>query len=91
MTTSTKVQQSHLSESKIQAKLIKKLEADGYYVLKLIKTNKSGIPDILALKKDQIPYFIEVKAKNGSPSVLQEYRIKELNDLGFKAEISYGH
>jgi len=30
-------------ESKIQAKLIKEYEAMGYYVIKLIKTNKNGI------------------------------------------------
>lgn len=78
-----------MSEASHQNKLIKSLEADGYYVIKLIKTNKNGIPDLLALKKGMEPYFIEVKGKNGNPSVLQEYRIKELNELGFKAELNY--
>lgn len=78
-----------MSEQSYQKKLIRQLESDGYYVLKLIKTNKNGIPDLLALKKGEDPHFIEVKGRNGSLSVLQEYRIKELKELGFKAELSY--
>ena len=38
-------------ESKIQARIIKRLEAQGYYVVKLILTNKNGIPDLLVLKE----------------------------------------
>jgi len=38
-----------MTEQQIQTKKIKELEADGYFVLKLIKTNKNGIPDVLAL------------------------------------------
>lgn len=78
-----------MSEQKYQSKLIKQLEADGYYVLKLIKTNKNGIPDLLALKRGCEPYFIEVKGAKGIPSVLQEYRIKELKEYGFKAEFKF--
>ena len=75
-------------ESKVQAKLIKKLESEGYYVLKLIKTNKNGIPDLLALKEKEI-YFIEVKAENGKLSKIQEYRLKELKEQGFKTDVYY--
>lgn len=77
-----------MTEAKYQKKLIQQLEKDGYYVLKLIKTNKNGIPDLLALKEKEI-YFIEVKGTGGTPSVLQEFRIKELKEHGFKAEIKY--
>ena len=78
-----------MSESSHQTKLIKKLESAGWYVLKLIQTNKNGIPDLLALKKGETPFFIEVKGVKGKPSKLQEYRINELNKLGFKAIINY--
>ncbi len=77
-----------MSEAKYQSKLIKELEKDGWYVLKLIKTNKSGIPDIVAIKPNEVQ-FIEVKGKKGVLSKLQEYRIKELNDLGIKATVNY--
>ena len=75
-----------MSESQYQKKLIKELEAEGYYVLKLIKTNKNGIPDIVALKPDDVK-FIEVKGKLTKVSELQKYRIKELKKLGFNATI----
>ena len=75
-----------MSEAKHQRKLIKKLEQQGYYVLKLISTNKTGIPDILALKPNDIK-FIEVKGKNTPVSELQKYRIKELINFGFDASI----
>ena len=77
------------SESQVQSKIIKDLESKGWYVLKLIKTNKNGICDILALKDNEI-YFIEVKRKDGRLSKLQEYRIKELKEKGFKVDVIYG-
>mgnify|MGYP003647742646 FL=1 len=75
-----------MSEAKYQSKLIKKYEAEGYYVIKLISTNKAGIPDIVALKPDDVK-FIEVKGKLTKVSPLQEYRIRELKKLGFDATI----
>lgn len=75
-------------ESKIQAKIIKKLEAEGYYVLKLMKTNKNGIPDILAIPRDSDVLFVEVKTPTGVVSPLQTHRIKELTNHGAKAIIA---
>ena len=66
-----------MSEKLYQAKIIKKLENRGWYVVKLIQTNKNGIPDLLAIKYGKA-IFIEVKAKNGKKSKLQEYRHQEL-------------
>jgi Holliday junction resolvase len=76
-----------MKESQIQFKKIKELEAQGYYVLKLIKTNKNGIPDLLAIPKNSDALFIEVKGPTGKLSKLQEYRIKELTEHGVKAEV----
>ena len=73
-----------MSESKFQAKVIKELEKDGWYPIKLIKTNKNGIPDIVAVRKDRT-LFLEIKSKTGKTSPLQDYRIKQLNDLGIQA------
>jgi Holliday junction resolvase-like predicted endonuclease len=73
------------TEQQIQSKLIKKLESEGYYVLKLSLTNKPGIPDLVALPKDCSAVFIEVKAKGKKPRPLQLYRIKEIKDHGIKA------
>jgi|TARA_X000001316_G_C922199_1_gene37121 Holliday junction resolvase len=78
-----------MTEQQVQSKKIKELEAQGYYVIKLIKTNKNGIPDLVAVKKDEV-LFVEVKAKNGVLSKLQEYRIKELDGYGIKTEVYSG-
>ena len=74
--------------SKHQTKTIKKYEADGYLVINLIKTNKNGIPDLLCLKYGESPLFVECKEKTDRLSKLQEYRIKELQGLGFTAIVS---
>ena len=79
-----------MTEQQVQSKKIKELEAEGYYVLKLIKTNKNGIPDLLALHPDKEILFLEVKTRKGRVSKLQEYRIKELREHGFKADIHRG-
>ena len=79
-----------MKEQDIQRKRIKDLEDQGYYVLKLIKTNKNGIPDLLAIKKGANVIFSEIKTKNGKVSELQEYRLKELKQNGFQPEIYRG-
>lgn len=78
-----------MTEQKLQAKIIKKLEGLGYYVLNLTKTNKNGVADLLALKYDEPPMFIEVKKPNGGViSELQKFRINEQRKLGFKAFVT---
>ena len=79
-----------MKEQQIQAKKIKQLEADGYYVIKLINTNKNGIPDLIAIPKDSDVLFVEVKTPNGKMSKLQEYRAKELKAHGVKVELYKG-
>lgn len=71
-----------MTEQQIQSKRIKQLEAEGYYVIKLIKTNKNGIPDIIAIPPDSNVIFSEVKTPKGRLSKLQEYRLKELESYG---------
>lgn len=79
-----------MTEQQIQSKKIKELESQGYYVIKLIKTNKNGIPDLLVLPKNSDAFFIEVKKERGVLSKLQEYRINELNKHGLKTQILKG-
>lgn len=73
-------------ESVYQKKVITKYEKAGYYVLKLAKTNKNGIPDLVCLKPNEV-LFVEVKNEKGKLSAIQKYRIKELHAYGFKAII----
>jgi Holliday junction resolvase len=81
--------ENKMSESKYQAKLIKQYEGQGWYVIRLITTNKNGIPDLLCLKKEETPLFIEVKGSKGRVSKLQEFRINELQKQGFNAIVEY--
>lgn len=76
-----------MRESQIQSKKIKELEAQGYYVIKLIKTNKNGIPDLIAIPKNSDVLFVEVKSQNGKTSPLQDFRLEELGQHGIKTEI----
>lgn len=76
-------------ESAIQSSLIKKYESQGYLVVKLILTNKSGIPDLLLLK-DGKASFVEVKREGQKPRPLQQFRIKELQNQGFEVKVVEG-
>lgn len=76
-----------MTEQQIQKKIIDRYTAKGWYVIKLIKTNKNGIPDLLCLKNGEHPLFIEVKTETGRLSKLQEYRIDEIKKAGFDAEV----
>lgn len=73
-------------ESALQKKIIDRLTKEGWYVVKLIKTNKNGIPDLLALR-DGSSWFIEVKQPKGVLSEIQKFRIQELREKGFKVSI----
>lgn len=79
-----------MREQQIQAKKIKELEEQGYYVIKLSKTNKNGIPDLIAIPPNSDVLFVEVKTPKGRLSELQNFRIKELNQIGIKTEIYNG-
>jgi len=68
-----------MSEQLIQSKIIKELEQNGFFVIKLIKTNRNGIPDLLAVKENRT-IFIEVKQENGKLSEIQKYRINEIRN-----------
>ena len=79
-----------MTEQQIQKKRINQLEKKGYYVIKLIKTNKNGIPDIVAIPPDAPVIFSEIKTEKGKVSKIQEYRLKELDSYGFTTEVFRG-
>lgn len=62
------------------------MEAQGYYVVKLILTNKPGIPDLLCLKNGKA-FFVEVKRPGEKSRPLQYHRINELKEMGFRCEV----
>jgi len=78
-------------ESKVQSKCIKELESQGYYVIKLISTNRNGIADLIAIPRNSDVLFVEVKQKGKKLRPLQVYRADELNKLGIKTKLYDGH
>ena len=84
------IMKAKMTEQQIQAKRIKQLESEGYYVIKLIKTNKNGIPDLIAIPQGCNVLFSEIKKPTGVVSELQKSRIKELKKHGLKTEIYKG-
>lgn len=79
-----------MTEQQIQKKRIDQLEKEGYYVLKLIKTNKNGIPDVVAMHPEKGVLFSEIKTPKGKLSKIQEYRLKEIKNYGFDVEVYRG-
>ena len=73
--------------SKQQTKLIKQWQAKGCYVINLVKVTPSGLPDLIAVKPNEV-VFIESKEKWDKLSKLQEIRIKMLKKLGFKVYVN---
>lgn len=80
------IQKKNMLESKIQKSIIDRYESNGYYVIKLIKTNRNGIPDLICIKENEF-FFIEVKQQNGVVSKLQKFRHKELKEKGINVLI----
>ena len=78
-----------MTEQQIQTKIIKRLKTEGWYVIKLIKTSVSGIPDLIAIKENET-FFIEVKRPEGKLSEIQKVRIQELRSRNIKVKVLCG-
>ena len=70
-------------ESLIQSKIINDAKNNGYLVLKVVKCNINGYPD-LTLFKNNSTIFVEVKNEKGIQSEIQKYVQKQLEKQGFK-------
>lgn len=79
-----------MKEQDYQRKIIERLEDQGYYCLKLIKTNKNGAPDIIAFKNGEV-VAVECKTPKGVLSELQKYRLAEMKKHGAKCYVSKGN
>jgi Holliday junction resolvase len=77
-------------ESKVQKEIINYLESKGAYVIKTVRTNRAGVPDIILCSPLGRFYAIEVKAKGKKNTVtkLQQYHIDLINNTGGKAFVA---
>ena len=76
-------------EAKYQLKIKKFAEANGWLVIKILRATVNGLPDLMLLNPNRQTIFIEVKAKGGRLSKVQEYQIKKLKEKGFVAVVAY--
>ena len=66
----------------LQKKISDFMTKEGFLVLKIIRLNKTGYPDLLCIKENYKNFWIEVKEKNDTLKPLQMERINELNSIG---------
>lgn len=71
--------------STYQKKLIKEFQSKGYTVLKTVRLNSNGYPDLLCMKLGETDIWIESKELGDDLKPLQQLRIDQLNALGKKA------
>jgi len=71
--------------SKFQSKLIKEYKSKGYLVLKIIRLNENGYPDLLCIKENEPNLWVESKEEKDTLKPIQKLRIDELNAIGNKA------
>jgi Holliday junction resolvase len=73
--------------SKQQTKLIKHWRSLGYFVINLVKITPTGLPDLIALKPNEV-IFIESKELWDKLSALQIAKIEILKKLNFKVYVN---
>jgi hypothetical protein len=71
-------------ESLIEQHLVREVNRRNGLCLKFNSQSMTGIPDRIILMKNGTVAFVEVKQKGKKPRPLQELRMKQLRQLGFK-------
>ena len=71
-------------ESLIEQHLVREVNRREGLCLKFNSQSMTGIPDRIILMKNGTVAFVEVKQKGKKPRPLQELRMKQLRQLGFK-------
>lgn len=79
-----------MTEQTIQKKIIKYLEGEGAYVVKVVSASKTGIPDLLVSYKG---VFIGIEVKRpetkDNTSELQKINISRIKDSGGYAFVAW--
>lgn len=75
-----------MNESIIEQRLKKEIEKIGGKALKFISPGVAGVPDRMVLMPGGVIIFVELKAPGKKLRAMQEYRSKELKQLGFRVE-----
>lgn len=80
-----------MKEQQVQKQIIDYLEKGGHYVVKTIRTNKAGVPDLIVCTLGAGKFYaIEVKAegKKFNTTKLQKLHIDLINKTGGEAFVA---
>ena len=69
-----------MSEQKLQSKILKWLQRQGCYTVKVVSATKAGVPDIIGCLPNGEFFAIEVKWLTGKPSPLQLHNISQIHN-----------
>ena len=75
-------------ESRLQTKILKRLEKRGAYAIKVISANKNGVHDIIGCYLGLF-FSIEVKFGNNKPSPLQLAHLQLVENAGGASIIAW--
>ena len=73
---------------KQQSKLKSHWQKQGYLVINLIRVTPIGLPDLIALKPNEV-IFIESKEISDRLSPLQKIWLNKLTKIGFKCYVNF--
>ena len=70
------------SEAKVQTEIMKYLEDNGCYVIKIVRANKQGVSDLAVCLKSGKFMCVEVKCGNNKPTKMQMYHLNLVETSG---------
>ncbi len=76
-----------MREKEIEKKLRMEAENRGGIAPKFVSPGMSGMPDRLVLLPESRMAFVELKAPGKKPRVLQEKRMRDLRNLGYRVYV----
>ena len=76
-----------MREKQIEQKLVRAVRAAGGIAPKFVSPGLDGVPDRIILRPGGRIAFAELKAPGQKPRPLQQYRIEELRQLGFRVYV----
>ena len=76
-----------MRETAVEKRLKTKVERMGGQAWKWVSPGARGVPDRIIFLPGGRTVFIELKAPGKKPDPIQEYRIRQLRDLGQRVEV----
>ena len=75
-----------MRESTIEKKAVQLAKQKGYLTFKFVSPNNRGVPDRMFIKEGVV-FFIEFKAKDKKPTLLQYEIIRQIDAQGVKVYV----